>query len=590
MNKRKRQFKPDGGFSRKTSERIDTLVGIVSPKTAFRRKMYRFSYDAIDSHRLRKKRTGLGGTGDKQLKAPDLYKLREICRDMGRNNPLANGLLKIERNGVIGSGPKIQARTDDDVLNADIEAAFKEEMIDKACDVTGRFNINQYIRKYYLSYRRDGDVFTIFAGDKLQAVEGEQVGTLWGGNLRHKYFDVINGIAYSKKTNRVIGYYIGKPDRFGYIRHTNYKKYTADKVHHMFDAERFSQSRGEPVLTPSINFIDTLCDYIDAELVAAKVNACFSMFISQEYPDVPDPYTKGISDSGEDADENKLEKMEPGMVLYGSPGEKATGIGQARPSALFDPFVLRMLTFIGRPLCMPLMLITMDFSGATFMNARLAYQKVQENWLAEQDLIVKPFVTRVWRWKLQQLIDSKQIKPGKAKEKVFRHEVFCKRWPYVDPFKEAKADEFQLKNGTTTRTIICARQGDDFSDVNKRLAAEEATRKEMGLAGKGEKNQKKMEDLTRAVRSGVPIAVAEARTALGLTDKPPTGELLRFNDQDVLQYHIESGILTINEVRKVLGLDPVNWGNVPVRKQGVSPVSTKEKEETEESESEKENE
>ena len=35
---------------------------------------------------------------------------------------------------------------------------------------------------------------------------------------------------------------------------------------------------------------------------------------------------------------------------------------------------------------------------------------------------------------------------------------------------------------------------------------------------------------------------------------------------------IESGILTINESRKVLGLGPVSWGNVPVRKKGVSPV------------------
>lgn len=490
MHRKRNKRGAGGGLSRRTSERIDALVGIVSPRTAYRRKMYRFSYDAIDSHRLRKKRTGLGGTGDKQLKAHDLYKLREICRDMGRNNPLVNGLLKIERNGVIGSGPKIEARTDDDKLNADIEAAWKEEMIQKPCDVTGRFNFNDYVRKYYLSYRRDGDVFTLFTAGKLQAIEGEQVGTLWSGNLRHKYYDVINGVAYSKKTGRVIGYYIGKPDRFGYIRNSNYKKYTAGKVHHMFDAERFSQSRGEPVLTPSINFIDTLCDYIDAELVAAKVNACFSMFISQDYPDVPDPYAKGISDSGEDVDGNKLEKMEPGIIMYGNPGEKAEGIGQTRPGSLFDPFVLRMLTFIGRPLCMPLMLITMDFSGSTFMNARLAYDKVQEAWQAEQDNRIKPFVSRIWRWKLQQLIDSKQIKTNMPAERIFRHEVFCKRWPYVDPFKEAKADDQQLKNGTTTRTIICARQGQDFGDVNNQLGKEENMRKEVGLPTIKEQQQK----------------------------------------------------------------------------------------------------
>jgi len=67
--------------------------------------------------------------------------------------------------------------------------------------------------------------------------------------------------------------------------------------------------------------------------------------------------------------------------------------------------------------------------------------------------------------------------------------------------------------------------------------------------------------------------VGEARTALGLSDEPPDDKLLRFNDQDVLQYHIESGVLTINEVREVLGLSKVDWGDVPVRKAGVTPVN-----------------
>ncbi|GAF90139.1 unnamed protein product, partial [marine sediment metagenome] len=265
------------------SERIDSVVGIFSPKTAYNRKMYRFSYDAIDSHRLRKKRLGLGGSGDKQLTETNLYKLREVNREMLRNNPLVNGLLKIERNGVIGSGVKIQARTEDDVLNAEIELAFKEQMLDKSCDVTGRFNFNQYLRKYFLSYRRDGDILTIFGDDMLQAIEGEQCGTPWG-HAKAKHFDTVNGIAYSKKTGAIVGYYIGRADKFGYIKGNEYSQYKAGNVHHCFDSERFSQSRGEPVLTPSINWIDTLCDYVDAELVAAKVNACFSMFISQEYP------------------------------------------------------------------------------------------------------------------------------------------------------------------------------------------------------------------------------------------------------------------------------------------------------------------
>lgn len=586
--KAKLKNRPDEGFSRRTSRIIDDVVGIFSPKTAYRRKAYRFGYEILDKHRTRKKRSYAGGTGDTQLDEISQDRLREIGRELSRNNALANGLLKIERNGIVGSGVKIEARTEDDGLNKDIEAAWKETMIDSACDYTGRFNFDAYLRKYYLSYRRDGDCFTIFLDDALQAVEGEQVGTPFGRD-KPKYFDVINGVAYSRQTGKVLGYYIGKPNKWGYIQAGSWKKYKAEKVHHIFDPERFSQSRCEPVLTPSVKYIDYLSGYIDAELVAAKVNACFSMFISKKDAAPPDPYTGGISSSGLDEDDNRLEKMDPGIIMYGEPGEQAAGIGQTRPGTLFDPFVLRILTLIGRPLCMPLMLITMDFSGATFMNARLAYQKVQEEWQAQQDNIVKPFVSRVWRWKIQRLIETRAIKTANQRliEQLFRHEVFCKRWPYVDPFKEAKADEQQLKNGTTTRTIICARQGDDFADVNAKLAEEEAVRKETGLAADDSK-ARKMEDIARGVRAGVPIGVGEARASLGLPEDKPEGALLRFNDQDVLQYHIESGILTINEIRGVLGLKSVKWGNVPVRKQGVSPVSTEEKENGDDEEKETE--
>ena len=43
---------------------------------------------------------------------------------------------------------------------------------------------------------------------------------------------------------------------------------------------------------------------------------------------------------------------------------------------------------------------------------------------------------------------------------------------------------------------------------------------------------------------------------------PRTGERsLRYDDNNLYQYHLEFGVLTINEVRRSLGLEPVPWGN-----------------------------
>lgn len=472
-------FENKQSLARKLSESLDSVVGIISPKAAAYRKAARFYYDAVNSSdRLNKKRSGMGGTADTQLDEHSLWKQREICRELGRNNPLVSGLLKTEADGVVGEGVSIQAATDDDGWNEKAEQLWKEEMLDRPCEVTGRFNFNEYCRKMYLSYRRDGDMATIYTDAGLQAVEGEQIGTPASGIVA-KNFRVVNGIAYSNPTNKVIGYYIGQPDKSGFfIKADSYKKYTADQVHFHFNPERFSQSRGQPALTPSIKYIDYLCGYIDAELVAAKINACFAMFITKE--GAGGPFAPPNADNIKDGSGNlvPLEKVQPGMIEYLQPGEAVSGVGMTRPGAMFDPFVMRMLTLIGRPLCMPLMLITLDFAGATFMNARIAYQKVQDMWRTEQSTIITPFASRTWRWKIEQWIQSGLLT---RREDAFKHRVINNRWSYIDPTKESKADKQELDNFTVNRTDIVARKGGNFEDIINVRAREEKFIKEKGL-------------------------------------------------------------------------------------------------------------
>jgi lambda family phage portal protein len=457
---------------------LDRTIAALAPGWAYKRLAFRQAYEVLDKHRTRTKRSLAGGTGDITLDEHSLSELREIARDLSRNNPLAIGLLRTERNSIIGSGPKIEARSADEGWNREAEAAFKETMLDSPCDVTGRFNFNKLLKIGYLSYRRDGDAAIIFSDEGLQLVEGEQIGTPWGKQQPDTY-EIINGVAYSKLTGKIIGYYIGRANKWGYIQQDSWKNYPAETVYHIFNPERVSFSRGEPALTQSIKYIDYLTGYVDAELVAAKVNACFSMFVAQQNPEIPAGYTGGVSATGETDEGVRHEKLEPGTIMYGRPGEMATGIGQTRPGAIFDPFVLRMLMFIGRPLCLPLMLVTLDFSGATFMNTRIAYQKAQENWETEQNDVVSPLASRGWLWGIERLLAQKRLKnPPKD---WARHEVFCNRWPYVDPYKEAIADEQQLKNGTRTRTAICARQGGDFGETIQKLADENKKIKELGL-------------------------------------------------------------------------------------------------------------
>jgi len=473
-------------FWRRFSEAVDGPVGVLSPRLARQRQAYRFAYDVLDRSRLRKKRPFGVQSGDRDLSERTLNELRQIARDLSSNNPLVKGLFRKLATNVVGTSTRIQARTADKGWNEAAEQAVKEEMVDVPCDVTGRFNFHAYLRKSYYRYGQDGDIFTVLTDEGPQAYQGECCGTPYGSKVEidPQFYEIHNGVAFSKQRGRLIGYFIGKPNKWGYIQPGGYLKYPAEQVHHMFNPERFDHSRGEPMLTSAVLIIDQLFGYIDAELVAAKINACFPL-VAKTYDKNAMTGSMGNLNTSRGTDakddyQRPLVRMEPGQIWEGDPGEDLAALGAARPAQAFDPFVMRMLMFVGCPLCLPLMLTTGDFSHATFMNGRFAYNEARAFWRDEQELIVRPLIRRLWMWKIRQLIDRGELK---ERDDWAAHQIYLKRWPYVDPYREAQADKINLENGTTTRTEIVARQeGLDWSEeVWPERVKEEETIRDSGV-------------------------------------------------------------------------------------------------------------
>lgn len=449
------------------------------------------SYDALDRSRLRTKRGTVTGSGDMHLTEQALSDLREICRELCRNNPIVRGMLKIEANGVVGRSTKIEVRSADQIFNRDAETLWRERVVEQPCEVTGRFGFHKVLRTIFQSYRSDGDIFILFTDDGIQIAEGEQCGTPHGhrgGDL----FDVTNGVATEKSTGRVIGYYLGRPDKWGMVHPDEVRRYTADQVAHVFNTDRFSYTRGEPALTSAVDWIDKLTRYADAALVAAHMQACFSIFIEKQspLPGLPQP-TKGAaldtSDSG-----YAHTKIEPGMIWDANPGDKAYGLNATQPTPVFDSFILRCLSFIGRPLCFPLTYVSGDFSGATYMNMRFALDLTRDNFMQEQDEVLVPLLHRWHRWQMERWIAAGELKnpPPDWPRRLIR----CKRWRYIDLLKDAQADILLLQNQLKSRRHIMGDRGDDFDEETDEMAEDRKILKQKGLLREDEDNDARSEE------------------------------------------------------------------------------------------------
>src|SRR5690606_29042671 len=69
-------------------------------------------------------------------------------------------------------------------------------------------------------------------------------------------------------------------------------------------------------------------------------------------------------------------------------------------------------------------------------------------------------------------------------------------------------------------------------------------------------------DVDRALLGlGVPLPLSYFHRQYGRPSPAENDEPLRFDDANFYQYHLQFGVLTVNEVRERLGLPPVAWGD-----------------------------
>ena len=108
-------------------------ISWISPKAAFERQAYREAleikekqaearrnYDAGSIDRFNNRASAAWGSGE-LVDKPYRQRLLLIARDLERNNDIAKSIISPFERNVVGLGINLQAKTDDEVLNEQLE-------------------------------------------------------------------------------------------------------------------------------------------------------------------------------------------------------------------------------------------------------------------------------------------------------------------------------------------------------------------------------------------------------------------------------------------------------------------------------------
>jgi lambda family phage portal protein len=444
---------------------------------------------------------------------PDLPSLRDRSRDLIRNAPLATGAVNTATTNVIGTGLKLQARLDRDVLKfTDQEADTWEKKAEREfrlwaesqeCDACRILNFASIQELVFRQTLENGDVFVLLPKIKrpplpydlrLQIIEADRVcnkdnardtNTLAGGIQK-----TIEGIP--------IAYHIRK-EHPGNLLNAQMggtwdiiqafgEKTGIRNVLHLYRMLRPGQSRGLPYLSPVIDSLKQLDRYTEAEIMAAVVAGMYTVFIKTEsggqFP------TNMAGDAGVDATSKSGDediKLGSGAIVGLKTGESIEAANPGRPNTAFDPFVKSVLQQIGVALEIPFEILIGHFSSS-YSASRAALLEAWRFFRGRRKWIADNFCQAVYEIWLYKAIASGRIgAPG-----YFSDPIMCKAYSgalwigdapsQIDPLKEVDAAEKRLKIGLSTMDEETTNlTGGDFETNYPRIKKERDMMRDIGM-------------------------------------------------------------------------------------------------------------
>ncbi len=164
----------------------------------------------------------------------------------------------------------------------------------------------------------------------------------------------------------------------------NFKRIKAQKGHrwnvlHDFIVQDPEQVRGYPYFAPAMKFFRDLNDFLDAELVSNIVTAAHAVFIEVADgidPDLVASRMAGIEEDTLNEDNTstttRYEELDPGLIMYGNPGEKPHMMSANRPGATFEVFTKVIKKAIAAAINIPYVVAFKDVESTNFAGFRSA--------------------------------------------------------------------------------------------------------------------------------------------------------------------------------------------------------------------------
>ena len=379
---------------------------------------------------------------------PALSRMRDVARDMVRNNPHAANGKRVLRQNIVGPGiiPAVQARSK--TRRKLIEQLLKDHFDTTDCDARGQTNLYGLQDQVIGAVAEGGEALVRWRPRKrsdglalpfqLEVLEGDYLdmsvdGTLRNGNI------AIQGVEFDLLGRRV-AYWIYKnhPGSYSGLGSTASSRVPADRVAHVYRIDRPGQVRGITWFSAVILKMRDLADYADAQLVRQKVAACFAAFITGTEGVAQDAQGATIDTSGSGF---AVESLEPGMIQRLRDGEEVT-FGTPPSVGDYEAYKRAELRDVAVGLGVTYESLAGDYSNVNFSSGRMGWIEFHRTVTGAQNhMLIPQLCAPVGRW----FMEAAATVAGDLADA--RLTWTAPRREMINPLEEYKALAFAVRNG-----------------------------------------------------------------------------------------------------------------------------------------------
>lgn len=407
--------------------------------------------------------------------------VRHRARHAAANNAWAASGKRAMVSNLVGTGIKPRSQHPDQARRQTLNRAW--EFWSTMADADGRTDVYGVMAQAVAGMVVDGEALIRFVPGKgviplaLQLLDPDQLDhamtrELPGGAR------IVGGVEFDAHGVR-LAYHLSprRPTDAGFVL-AQTVRVPAEDVIHLYRSEAVGQVRGLSWFAPVLLALREIDEYGDALLVRAKTQAMFAGFIKN---------TNGDPQAA-------FEGEQSGSVLEGGiePGAlKVLGVGEdiefsTPPSSADGPdFILHMLRAVSAGLGTTYEQITGDMTKVNYSSARVAL--VEQRRFLEQiqfNLLVPQLCAPIWRRfvTVAALSGALPITDfGTRPADYFAVKWVPPGFAWIDPKKDAEADQVAIAAGLKSRAEAVAERGYDVEEIDREIAEDQARAASLGL-------------------------------------------------------------------------------------------------------------